>query len=101
MVVALRTTLTALLVALLALGLRFVALSVQQNPHHAKAILQRFRNLEIVQDAECIDDSVFRQVLARRTFRRFWLEALARIKRVLHTPGALEQIFNVCIRYIF
>ena len=42
LLVVLCTSLTGLLAALLAVTVRCVALSVQQNPHHAKAILHCF-----------------------------------------------------------
>ena len=59
LVVDLRTSLTGLLAALSALGVRGVALSVQQIPHHAHAILHGVLNFVVVQNAECVDDRVF------------------------------------------
>ena len=49
-----------------------------QSPHRAKAILQRLPNLVIVQDAECIDESVFQQVLATGAlFLSIWVGSTA------------------------
>ena len=84
--------------ALLALEVRCVALSEQQNPHHAKALLQCFLNFVIVQDTESIGDSVFQQILASRTFSAILVGGTASNQEKCSTPVAQERIFNLFVR---
>ena len=70
-----------------------MALSVQQLPHYAKANFQCFPHLVIVQDAECIDDSVNQQFLARRTLSAILVGNIAsNQENAPHTSGSKTNL---------
>ena len=68
LVVDLWSGIAGLLVALLALGIRFVALSVEMDKGLAEATAANLPNVVHADKVQDVDGAVFKQVLARRRF---------------------------------
>ena len=80
-----------LLVALLALGIRFVALSVEMDRRLAEATATNLPNIVHTDRVQDVDGSVFKQVLARRRFSAVLVGWGPTMPRKLHAEPATSR----------